>query len=209
MPGWPRAGAEPYPVQEKVFERPGHPRAVLRFARVGGRLVLVNVEIGVDVGLRLPQDEENIDAPQPLHIDAPKPLPVSATRLPLRAWALEYLGEKVEFMEQLAAGEILKGSPHVVAQAKERGVPVARADLAAAKRSPGRPQTPLAELERAAAIYAEAFAAGLPPTKTVAEQLNLSRSAAAKRVARAREHGLLAKTTPRVAGGVKGANDAE
>jgi hypothetical protein len=89
------------------------------------------------------------------------------------------------------------------------GVPVARADLATAKRSPGRPQTPLAELERAAAIYTEAFTAGLPPTKTVAERLNLSRSAAAKRIARSREKGLLLKTTPRTAGGVQGVDDAE
>jgi hypothetical protein len=199
MPGWPRASAEPYPVQEQVFEEPEHPRAVLRFARVEGRLVLVNVEIGVDVGLRLGQTGE--------HIDAPKLLPVSATRLPLRAWALEYLGKNVEFMEQLAAGEILKSSPHIVAQAKERGAPVARADLAAAKRSPGRPQTPLAELELAATIYAGAFTAGLPPTKTVAKQLNLSRSAAAKRIARAREKGLLLKTTPRKAGGVEVPDD--
>jgi hypothetical protein len=50
-------------------------------------------------------------------------------------------------------------------------------------------------LTEVAAIYREAWRAGLNPTQAVAEALSLSRSAAAKRVRRARDAGLLPETT--------------
>jgi hypothetical protein len=54
------------------------------------------------------------------------------------------------------------------------------------------PDEALAEV---AAIYMAAWRARGNPTKAVAESLSLSRSAAAKRVARARQAGLLPATT--------------
>jgi hypothetical protein len=52
-------------------------------------------------------------------------------------------------------------------------------------------------------IYSDAYGAGLPPTKAVADTFQVSRSTAAKWVARARRDGLLPKTKPRVARGRK------
>jgi hypothetical protein len=67
---------------------------------------------------------------------------------------------------------------------------------------PGRPrQYGPDHFAEVAQVYSEADTAGLPPTRTVAERFNVSRSAAAKWVARARRAGLLPKTKPRVARG--------
>lgn len=55
---------------------------------------------------------------------------------------------------------------------------------------------------RVAAIYSRAWEAGDPPTRAVAKEMNATRSAAAKWVARARQLGLLGRTEQRVAGGV-------
>jgi hypothetical protein len=186
--------AELYDVWEQAVTKPGYPRTVLRFAPVDGRQTLVNVEIGVDIGLRLHQEGE--------HIEEPAPLAASATRLPLRQWALELLQQRAEGEERSSRGKGPLKSPGAVERARKRA-PAARADAEAFKRLPGRPRTPRCELEKAAVIYVEAYAEGLPPTKTVAERCNLSRSAAAKRIARARQAGLLGETEPRKAGGVE------
>lgn len=65
------------------------------------------------------------------------------------------------------------------------------AAAAGGPRSPGRPGTPLPDLEEAAAIYAEAFAAGNAPTQTVADRQQITHAAATRRIARARKLGLL------------------
>ncbi len=57
------------------------------------------------------------------------------------------------------------------------------------------------ELLRVAAAYRSAYAIGLPPTKHVAEKLGIPGSTATKKVMRAREVGLLGRTTPGKAGG--------
>jgi hypothetical protein len=62
----------------------------------------------------------------------------------------------------------------------------------------GRPPLTPDDLARVAAIYR---AGGTRPTAAVADALNISRSAAAKRVARARAAGLLERTTQGRAGG--------
>lgn len=49
--------------------------------------------------------------------------------------------------------------------------------------------------EAVAAVYLHALAAGKRPRKAVAETFHLSPSAAAKRIARAREHGLIPATS--------------
>jgi len=60
----------------------------------------------------------------------------------------------------------------------------------------GRPRSVAHKLAEAAAIYkSHTQSGGTTPTKAVAEGLQISRSAAAKRVARAREAGLLDLTT--------------
>lgn len=54
-------------------------------------------------------------------------------------------------------------------------------------------------LERVVEAYREAWQQGKPPTQTVAKRLNISVSAAAKLVARARQVGMLPPTRPGVA----------
>lgn len=74
----------------------------------------------------------------------------------------------------------------------ERWSPVSR---------PGpRPKHNLGEV---ATVYTTAWRAGTPPTKAVADELNVSRSAAAKLVARARTEGLLPATDKGRAQGAK------
>lgn len=62
-------------------------------------------------------------------------------------------------------------------------------------------------LSKVANLYSEAWLAGLHPTKAVAEEFSVSRSAAAKWVARARQAGLLAPTRPRTPGGANPQED--
>lgn len=69
---------------------------------------------------------------------------------------------------------------------------------------PGRrPHYGAADLERVAACYSAAFAAGSDsPTKDVSERLGIPRSSAAKLVMKCRKQGLLAPTEQRKAGGM-------
>ena len=57
--------------------------------------------------------------------------------------------------------------------------------------TPGRPAIPLRELKEAARVYQKAFRLHQPPTQAVARELGVSHAAAAKRVSRCRELGLL------------------
>jgi len=58
-------------------------------------------------------------------------------------------------------------------------------------------------LQEVAEVYTEALRLKQRPTKAVAESFNLSSSMAAKLVGRCREAGLLGRTTPGKAGGIK------
>jgi hypothetical protein len=73
---------------------------------------------------------------------------------------------------------------------------------AAEKGRGGRPSYPPQHFEQVATVYAEAHAAGKPPTKAVAMRFGITRSAAAKQVSRARDLGFLGETNPGRAGGV-------
>jgi hypothetical protein len=77
----------------------------------------------------------------------------------------------------------------------ERVTGRAQETLSALEERPGRPGRPRQygreHFEEVARIYSEAYAKGEPPTRTVAERFQVSRSAAAKWVARARDAGLL------------------
>lgn len=59
----------------------------------------------------------------------------------------------------------------------------------------------LDELERVAVLYRRAFAIGYPPTRAVAEGLDVSSAVAAKRVQAARRAGFLDPTSPGKKGG--------
>jgi hypothetical protein len=79
------------------------------------------------------------------------------------------------------------------------GLLIGRTGQAARRRRDDR-----AHFERVGAIYTAAYRTrGGAPTRAVAEEMKVSRSAAGKWVARARELELLDKTEPRKAGGVK------
>jgi hypothetical protein len=77
----------------------------------------------------------------------------------------------------------------------ERVTGQARQTISALEESPGRPGRPRQygreHFEEVARVYSEAYAMGEPPTRSVAERFRVSRSAAAKWVARARDAGLL------------------
>jgi hypothetical protein len=87
--------------------------------------------------------------------------------------------------------------PELIAEARKM-VPAWESSLLGSRRGRPRELNP-DDFARVAQVYTDAYRAGLPPTKAVAEKFNLSRSGAAKRVARARRDGLLPKTRQRVA----------
>jgi hypothetical protein len=66
----------------------------------------------------------------------------------------------------------------------------------------GRPRYPDDHWEHVAKVYRDSFAAGDNPTKSVADTFTVSRSAAAKWVARCRDYGLLGRTEQRKPGGI-------
>jgi hypothetical protein len=86
--------------------------------------------------------------------------------------------------DQVKGGKYLGTSKEVSHSLRER----ARKALPAARRS-------VPPFEEIAAVYSEAYRVGLPATKAVADRWGVSRTAAAKWVARAREKRLLPTTT--------------
>jgi len=119
--------------------------------------------------------------------------------LELRSYAKG--GERHDLPAQADATEVVTGSVL-------RSVRVAeladRERQALEPQPPAEPKAPVTErVQKAAQIYRENRAVGRPPTKGVAEALDISSTAAAKLVARAREAGLLppaptaARTTAR------------
>lgn len=85
-------------------------------------------------------------------------------------------------------------------QEAERMIPEWEASLGSGRG--GRPRELQPEhFATVAEVYSAAFAAGIPPTREVAQRFNVSRSTAAKWVARARDARLLPRTKQRVARG--------
>lgn len=77
------------------------------------------------------------------------------------------------------------------------GATIRSIDERPASRGAGRkPELGPTDFAEAAAVYLAAWERGQPPTKAVMEHFHISKSAAAKRVARCRELGLIAPTTP-------------
>jgi hypothetical protein len=154
--------------------RRGLPPLTLSFAEVDGRVECVRLEIGANLENRVEPD--------------PKPLTSSLLR-------------KVNLGQLVAEArrDYLKG---IRSLDREAGIDPAilAPHLAAAERSHevrpgGRARLDRAELELVAEVYLQAHRRREPPTKAVAQAFYLSRTGAAKRVAKARALGLLPKTT--------------
>ena len=158
-----------------------------RFARVDGRMEVAGLELRstrraevvdgriVDAEPRLREllppetvELENLTGrePLPLKSEVWRSLPVAALSAELRA----------SWVEALDDSGLLTANPR------------------AAARWQGPSEDRRATLEDIAAIYLDALDEGRPPTKAVQEALHLSKSAAAQRVARARDAGLLGET---------------
>jgi hypothetical protein len=149
------------------------PRIVLRFAEVDGRMACVNVEIGADF-----EGKEGLD-----------PLPVTTEvlrRIPLARLVQESLWKAVRQYDAVASGAF---SPSLAEHAKAR-LPAARASTERPKR-PGRPRIyDEKHYEEVASVYRQ-HSGGRAPTKAVTEHFRVTKSTAAKWVARARQMGLL------------------
>ena len=109
----------------------------------------------------------------------------------------------VEFLDYAANADHMK-------RYQTAEVATLRAEFAAGPRrritgADGAPMPTADALAEVARVYREAWQVGANPTAAVADVFTLSRSAAAKRVARAREAGLLPPTTRGQARGGKGA----
>jgi hypothetical protein len=114
----------------------------------------------------------------------------------LRLPAITAQGAVMLRLELAAEVEELRaqGRPQSRAEYREATLELRRASealQAAQPRRVGRPATPDTELQRVSRIYAAAYRDHRPPTKAVAEELGLSYSAAAKRVAHCRLAGFL------------------
>lgn len=152
------------------------PRVTLHFAEVDGRAICARVEIGAD-----------FDHPG-------EAMPVPITTAVLRQIPLSTLIEKA-VMEMV-------GTFETVAELEWPTSPTAKKRLPVAQRAahkplrPGRPTLyDRSHYKRVAGIYNAAVRAGSrAPTKAVAESERVSKSAAAKWVARAREMGLIPAT---------------
>jgi transposase len=147
----------------------------LDFAEVGGRLECVRFSIGAAV--------ETPDAPEP------EPVTASAIRsVPLQRLIDKALAEETKNLRRWArrAGDSDSGD---YLQAR------AAAAEASLPRAQGRPREYSEEhFKEVADAYTRAWKIGDRPTKAVAEQWQVSRSTAAKWVARARATGLLPAT---------------
>lgn len=135
------------------------------WAEVGGRAECVNIAI-----------ESVDDMPRPITTSLLRSVPFASL---IEADALEQAGAGPPAM-QAAEGRLFTRGRKVVGPG-------------------GSPLPPAEVLAEVAAIYREAWGGQGParrnPTQAVAEKLAISRSAAAKRVRRARDAGLLPETT--------------
>jgi hypothetical protein len=149
------------------------PRIELEFAEVDGRFVCARVVIGVDF--------ENAEEPDPV------PITTGVLRaIPLSTLIENAVQKSIDLFE-------------MVDRQNWNTAPTARKRLPAARRATERPKRTgrptlydRKHYKRVAAIYDAAVRAGSrAPTKAVAENYRVSKSAAAKWVARARQMGLI------------------
>jgi hypothetical protein len=170
-----------------------------RFARVDGRMEVVGLDLRSTRTVDL-VDGQYVDAePHLRHVLPPsssaienetgrEPIPLKSEvwrKLPVAALAAELRAAWVAALEDSG---LLASNPR------------------AAERWTGPADGGRVTLEDVAAIYLAAQDAGRPPTKTVAETLHLSHSAASTRVGRARAAGLLSPTTRGLSSGGPGAS---
>jgi hypothetical protein len=172
-------------------------RVVLRYAEVDGRAECVGLEVGADF--------EAGNAPDPHPLTSSTLRRIKLAQL-IEEGARHYrdrLHEQADLpgflnSESDPEGERLAGRIRTRAR---RRLPAATA--AARRGRTGRPVERGPEhLAQVAKVYVDAYRAGQHPTKAVGQTWQVSRTTAAKWVARARDVGLLGATSPRRAGGV-------
>lgn len=123
--------------------------------------------------------------PKPAH-----PITAVGIRLPLGRLLSEYVNRRRRTDAILAEAHPMSGIP--AALRREASRRLRALDATAKAKSPGRPQLyDSAHFKRVASCYERGLPTG---TRAVAEEFNVSKSAAAKWVARARELGLLPAT---------------
>jgi hypothetical protein len=172
-------------------------RVVLRYAEVDGRAECVGLEVGADF--------EASDARDP------PPLTSSALRRIKLAELIEEGARR--YRDQLRELAELPG--FLNSEPDPEGERLARRTRTSARRRlpaatattrRGRTGRPIERgpehLAQVAKVYAHAYRAGQRPTEAVRQEWQVSKTTAAKWVARAREAGLLGPTTQRRAGGV-------
>ena len=99
-------------------------------------------------------------------------------------------------LAEAAAEELARRRPAPSSQSEQRQQLLEQrrrqeALRAAGPKRAGRPRLSVAQLEKVAEVYAQAFAEQRPPRKAVAAYFKISPTAAASRIARARQAGLL------------------
>ncbi len=159
--------------------------------KVGWRLLGERWEC-IELTVRIAEEGE----PRPLHT------------VDLRGLRLPQIVSKaaVVLHEELAARrEQLRASQRPTSRSEFRKMTLERrradeALRAAEPRKPGRPPVSDGELVQVARVYAKAYIEHRPPRQAVAEAFGLSPSAAAKRIARCREAGLMGPAEPGKAG---------
>jgi hypothetical protein len=186
------------PVWEWPTRTPDGTRVVLRFAEVDGRVECVGLEVGADFNALNAPDPEPLTVTNLRKIHLP-PLVEEAAR-----HYLDWLREQEQIPGFLNTDAPTDYDQRILARLHE--IARARRPAATAKRRQGRTGRPVERgpehLAQVAKVYTDAHLASLPPTRAVAEEWTVSRSTAAKWVARAREARLLGPTEPRKAGGV-------
>lgn len=178
-------------------EQIGPPRVVFRFAEVDGRVILANVEVGANFTNRdepvlqhVELDEDFLDNPE-----QPDPVPVTTAdlrSLRLGARADKALADYVRALRRMLDRADIDDDPpewRAVRKATERRLPPAEAG--GERKRPGRPPAYGDDHYRDVASVYRDHAGGRSPTKAVAEHFNVSKAAAAKWVARARELAML------------------
>lgn len=187
----------------EAWEAPDGSRWLLlmTWAEVEGRAECVGLELrsfaalGDDPGGAVNQGDEvrpvqGSSSVRPLRGEVLRRLPMAEVELKRRQWA-ELLADDGPLSGH--ADNDRRRSDHAAFVSTGRGRTLVGPD--------GAPLPADEALEEVARVYLEAWQVG-EPTLAVAEAFSLSRSAAAKRVARARERGFLPKTTRgRAAGG--------
>ncbi|SRR6266567_5516942 len=149
---------------------------VLSFAEVDGRVEVVRLEVGPDLARPARRD----------------PTPITSAllrRIDLARIASEGRSDYLRGIKALDA-ELRRGPPR-----RELALRRKAAQTSVRTGGRGRKRLSAEEVEEAAAIYRAAHRERRSPTKAVAEALRISYPAAVKRVARAREQGLLPPTT--------------